>query len=103
MSATRAGGSLRFEPTSPGVFGMGSHTNVMRVFPLSPRAVPIHVRTTDALEGRAVAALSAFSTGLGTAAFGGAEARAVSAAVSAQYPFLARTWMPGRFTRTLIS
>ena len=50
-----------------------------------------------------MAALIAASTGLGTSAFGGAVARFASSGVSAQYPLRARTWMPGRFTRTLIS
>ncbi len=82
---------------------IGSQTNVTRVLPFSPRDVPIHVRITLALDGRAVAAASASSTGFGAANFGPASARAVSSAVMAQYPLRARTCTPGRFTRTLIS
>src|SRR6185295_5553290 len=85
---------------SPGAFGSGSQTNVTRVLPFSPREVPIQVRTTLAFEGRATAAASAASTGLGGPGFGGASARAASDCVSAQYPLRARTCTPGRFTRT---
>ena len=101
ISDTRAG-SLA-DARSPGDRAIGSHTKVTRVFPFSPRDVPIQVRTTLARLGRLTAEARAASTGLGTAGFGGASARAVCSAFSAQYPFRARTCSPWRLTRTLIS
>src|SRR5439155_1148517 len=82
-SAMRAtcDGSSPAAVRSPGSLGSGSQTNVTRVFPFSPRDVPIQLRTTLAREGRAVAALIAASTGLGTSAFGGAVARLASSGV----------------------
>jgi hypothetical protein len=98
-SATRPGCSRR----TPGVADSGSQTNVTRVWPFSPLAVPTHVRTylddcTDcAIEARAC------WTGLDAVGAAGADARTTSSAVAAQYPRRARTSMPGRLTRTLIS
>ena len=82
MSDTRVGSAR--SARSPGAFGSGSQTKVTRVLPFSPRDVPIQVRTTLARDGRAIAELIAASTGFGTAGFGGARARAVCSAFSAQ-------------------
>ena len=99
MSETREGSSVR---RSPGALGAGSHTKVIFVFPFSARDVPIQVRTTRVRDGCSMPA-RAVSTGLGSSGLAGASARAVSAAVSAQYPLRARTCTPGRLARTLIS
>src|SRR5262245_36604868 len=82
ISETRVGSSLALR--SPGGRTIGSHTKVTFVLPFSPRDVPIHVRTTLARLGRAVAAVIAASTGFGVGGFGGASARAVCSALSAQ-------------------
>ena len=83
INETRDGSPPRAAGASPGVFGAGSHTNVTRVLPFSPRDVPIQVRTTDAREGRLTAA-SASSTAFGGPGLGGAIAFAVSVGVNAQ-------------------
>src|SRR5579862_6236425 len=102
MTDTRAGSRLSDGAGSPGDRGTGSHTNVTRVLPFSPRDVPTHVRTTPARDGRPIDA-SAASIGFGMSTFGGASARAVCSELSAQYPLRARTSTPGRLTFTLIS
>src|SRR5262249_62420476 len=101
MIETRAG-VFSGRTGSPGACGTGSHTNVILVLPSAPRSDPSHVRTTRAREGVVMAAI-ALSIAFGGSFFVGANARAASSAVNAQYPLRARTWMPGRFTLTLIS
>src|SRR5262249_26311291 len=93
MSATLCGSSWR--PPSPGVFCDGSQTKVTRVLPFSPLDVPIQVRMKRVRIGSLTGASAAWTSG-GAPGFLGAVARAVSSAVSAQYPFLDRTCTPRR-------
>src|SRR5438105_1980559 len=105
VTATRAGCWLSGSGGDPGARGIGSHTNVTRVLPFSPRDVPSQVRIARAFDAADVVATpaSAAVTAVGTGAFGAAVDSAISSCVSAQYPLRARTCTPGRFTRTLIS
>jgi hypothetical protein len=91
----------RSRARSPGDGGT-AHATVTFVAPLSARAVPNQKRAGRPRDGSA-SALSAEVIAVGASGFGGAEARAASAAVNAQYPLRARTSIPRRFTETLIS
>src|SRR5262245_22516301 len=62
---------------SPGATGTGSHTNVTRDLPASPRVVPIQNRAGRPRAGSTSEA-SAFVTAGGASGFGGAVARAAS-------------------------
>ncbi len=77
--ATRTAGPR----AAPGTGGVGSHTNVTRVFPFSPFAVPSQLRTYRPRQGSAVE-LSAFVTAVGTGGGGGAATFVASSLVSAQ-------------------
>ncbi len=103
MTDTRDGASPGPSGRSAAVRGVGSQTNVTRVLPLSPRDVPTQVRMTRARVVADATFDSAAVTAGGGPGLGGASALDVSSAVRAHYPLRARTWRPGRFTRTLIS
>src|SRR5262245_33892653 len=84
-SATRAGPGARLR--SPGTRGAGSHTNVTRVAPFDPGAMPNHGRMSALVRrGNCAANGSAARTALARSTTGAAT----------QYPWRTRRLTPGR-------
>ena len=85
ISDTRAGCSPGPSGRSPADRGIGSHTNVTRVLPFSPREVPTQVRMTRARVVDEATLFSAAVTAGGGAGLGRRQRAATSApALSAQ-------------------
>ena len=73
------------------------------VLPFAPREVPIQVRIVLYAAGRHADRSERVLHGLGRLDPWGQRTRDVLRPSAPSSPLRARTWMPGRFTRTLIS